>query len=219
MQSSGSRRSKTGGRGLALGCVGVNVSKGRRADLQASRKELPESAANRAFRVTRFASSPPKRRAGTQFAFASPSGIPALRRPSIVRSQKSRRRGSVCGLLSRAIHAFHAAVVLGPTARASASRPGRASAATKWKYAQSLFDLIAILAARSIRSRLALRQPGLAQGASHLLPKGGLEAQTPQPLRHNDGALKSALHCVSRVISVKYRSRLINGRGSANVTF
>jgi hypothetical protein len=157
----------------------VNVSQGRRADLQASRKELPESAANRAFRVTRFASSPPKRRAGTQFAFASPSGIPALRRPSIVRSQKSRRRGSVCGLLSRAIHAFHAAVDLGPTARASASRPGRASAATKWKYAQSLFDLIAILPARSIRSRLALRQPGLAQGASHLLPKGGLEAQEP----------------------------------------
>jgi hypothetical protein len=33
------------------------------------------------------------------------------------------------------------------------------------------------------------------------------------------GALKSALHCYSLIISVKQRSLLINGRGSANAAF
>ena len=48
------------------------------------------------------------------------SGIPALRRPSRIRSRLSRARGSLLGLLKRALYAFHAAIVLSRALEGSA---------------------------------------------------------------------------------------------------
>jgi hypothetical protein len=48
------------------------------------------------------------------------AGIPALRRPSRSRSRVSRARGSLLGLLKRALYAFHAAIVLSRALEGSA---------------------------------------------------------------------------------------------------
>lgn len=48
------------------------------------------------------------------------ASIPALRRPSRIRSRLSRARGSLLGLLKRALYAFHAVIVLSRALEGSA---------------------------------------------------------------------------------------------------